>query len=49
MPKCDFKRFIEITLRQGCSPVNLLRIFRTLIQKDNYERLLLVLAALLQS
>ena len=26
MPKCDF---IEITLRQGHSPVNLLHIFRT--------------------
>ena len=26
MPKCDF---IEITLRHGCSPVNLLHIFRT--------------------
>ena len=27
MPKSDFN-FIEITLRQGCSPVNLLHIFR---------------------
>ena len=36
MPKCDFNRvalqlcnFIEIALRQGCSPINLLHIFRT--------------------
>ena len=33
MPKQDFNKvasnFIEITLWQGCSPVNLLHIFRT--------------------
>ena len=33
MPKCDFNKvasnFIKITLRHGCSPVNLLHIFRT--------------------
>ena len=38
MPKCDFNKvaliklqsnFIEITLRYGCSPENLLYIFRT--------------------
>ena len=33
MPKCDFNKvvynFIEIALRHGCSPVNLLHIFRT--------------------
>ena len=30
MPKCDFNcNFIEIALRHGCYPVNLLRIFRT--------------------
>ena len=29
-PKCDLQsNFIEITLRHGCSPVNLLHIFRT--------------------
>ena len=32
MPKCDFDKvalnFIEITLRNGCSPVNLLHILR---------------------
>ena len=33
MPKCDFNKvasnFTEIALRHGCSPVNLLYIFRT--------------------
>ena len=33
MPKCDFKwlqsNFIEITLRHGCSPINLLHVFET--------------------
>ena len=33
MPKCDFNKvassFIEITLRHGCSPVNLPHSFRT--------------------
>ena len=35
IPKCDFNKvallcnFIEITLRHGCFPVNLLHIFRT--------------------
>ena len=29
MPKCDLCNFIEIALRHGCSPVNLLHIFRT--------------------
>ena len=33
--------FIEITLRHGCSPVNLQHIFRTPIHKNTYERLLL--------
>ena len=32
---------IEITLRPGCSPVNLLHIFRTTFPKNTYERLLL--------
>ena len=31
MPKCDF---IEIALRHGCSPVNLLHIFRTAFLKN---------------
>ena len=33
--------FIEITLRHGCSPVNLLHIFRTAFVKKTSERLLL--------
>ena len=33
--------FIEITLRHGCSPVNLLHIFRTPFTKNTSERLLL--------
>ena len=33
--------FIEITLRHGCSPVNLLHIFRTLFTKSTSERKLL--------
>ena len=33
--------FIEITLRHGCSPVNLLHIFRTPFPKNNSGRLLL--------
>ena len=33
--------FIEIALRHGCSPVNLLHIFRTLFTKNTSERQLL--------
>ena len=33
--------FIKITLRHGCSPVNLLHIFRTLFPKNTSGRLLL--------
>ena len=33
--------FIEITLRHGCSPVNLLHIFRTAFTKKTSGRLLL--------
>ena len=33
--------FIEITLRHGCSPVNLLYIFRTPFTKNSFQRLLL--------
>ena len=39
MPKCDFNKvasnFIEIALRHGCSPVNLLHIFRTPLSKEH--------------
>ena len=41
MPKCDFIKFIEITLQLGCSPVNLLHTFRTLFHKNTYGGLLL--------
>ena len=38
MPKCDFNKvasnFTEIALRHGCSPVNLLHIFRTPFHKN---------------
>ena len=40
MPKYDFNKvalatlFIEIALRHGCSPVNLLLIFRTPFAKN---------------
>ena len=48
MPKCDFNEialqvvlrcFIEITLWHGCSPVNLLHIFRTCLYKNTSGRL----------
>ena len=45
IPKCDFNKaasnFIEITLRHGCSPINLLHIFRTSFPKSASGRLLL--------
>ena len=34
MPKCDVKKFIEIALRHGCSPLNLLHLFRTPFTKN---------------
>ena len=37
-----FCNFIEISLRYGCSPVNLLHIFRTSFPKNTSEWLLLV-------
>ena len=49
MPKCDFNKvallcnFIEITLRHGCSPVNLLHIFRTPFPRNTSGWLLLKL------
>ena len=33
--------FLEITLRHGCSPVNLLHVFRTSFRKNTFEGLLL--------
>ena len=45
MPKCDFNKvasnFIEIALRHGCSPVNLLDIFRMVFTKNTSGSLLL--------
>ena len=49
MPKCVFNKvallcdFIEITLRHGRSPVNLLHIFKTPFLKNTSGRLLLPL------
>ena len=40
MPKCDFNN-IEIALWHGCSPVNMLHIFRIPLLKNTPERLLL--------
>ena len=44
MPKCDF---IEIALRHGCSPVNLLHIFRTHFPKNTPGWLVLARASFL--
>ena len=45
MPKCVSTKlqsnFIEIILRHGCSPVNLLHVFRTTFPKNTSEGLLL--------
>ena len=46
MRKCDFNKvalaaLFEILLRHGCSPVNLLHIFKTTFTKNTSERLLL--------
>ena len=52
MVKCDLNKkckttlllqsnFIEIVLRYGCSPVNLLHVFRAPLPKNISERLLL--------
>ena len=43
MPKRDFNKVAEITLRHGCSPVNLLYIFRTPFIKNTSGWLLLTL------
>ena len=43
------KSLIEITLRDGCFPVNLLRIFRTPFPKNTSGGLLLTLVTLLLS
>ena len=44
MPKWDLNKlqsnFIEIAFRHGCSPVNLLHIFRTPFPKNNSRGIL---------
>ena len=49
MPKCDFNKiacnFIEITLTHGCSPVNLVHIFRTPFPKNTSGWLLLIISS----
>ena len=40
MPKCDFNKVAK-QLRHGCSPVNLLHIFKTLFSKNTAQWLLL--------
>ena len=42
MPKCDFNKVAK-QLRHGCSPLNLLHIFRTLFLKNTSGGLLLYL------
>ena len=43
MPKCDFNKVaLQITLRHGCFPVNLLHIFRTPFPKNTSGWLLLI-------
>ena len=42
MPKCDFNRVALHTLRHGCSPVNLLHIFKTPFLKNTSGRVLLI-------
>ena len=45
MAKCHFNKVAyEITLRHGCSPLNLLHIFRTPFPKNSSGRLLLGLS-----
>ena len=51
MPKCHFNNvanFIEMTLRHGCSPVNLLHIFRTPFPRNTSGWLLLFFVYLTQ-
>ena len=46
MPKCDFNKvslqlYIEIILRHGCAPVNLMHILKTTFTKNTSGWLLL--------
>ena len=53
MPKCDFNKvssnFIKIALRHGCSPVNLLHIFRAPFPRNTSGWLLLYLVNMILS
>ena len=40
IPKCDFNNFIEITLQDVCSPINLLHILKTPFYKNTSGGLL---------
>ena len=51
MPKCHFNNvanFIEMTLRHGCSPVNLLHLFRIPFPRNTSGWLLLFFVYLTQ-
>ena len=41
MPKCDFNKVAKQPFRHGCSPVNLLHIFKTPFPRNNPGGLLL--------
>ena len=41
MPKCDFNKVAAIALRHGCSPENLLHVFKTPFLENSSEGLLL--------
>ena len=40
MPMCNFSKVVLFTRRHGCSPINLLHIFRTPFYKNTSEGLL---------
>ena len=48
MPKCNFnKNELQFALRHGCSPINLLHIFRTPFLKNTSEWVLLAIVMFL--
>ena len=48
MPKCDFNKVaLQLTLRYGCTPVNLVHIFRTPFPTNTSGGLFLVLVVIL--
>ena len=48
MPKCEYNK-VEIALRHGCSPVNLLHIFRTTFTINTSEGMLLFFSWIVSS